>query len=207
MRRAGFTNQNLEGLFLKSIQMKLTLIILVIFIGALGTLAGLNYWKAREIITQNVISEMEKQAVQKQAETLKQLNADRKKLGQEDSDIQQKLDMLKEFSIKKNQALAEAINPHFKHFQFQFLDYTQDGEPVEVCKMICDGIGYFDGLNHSDQILCNIDLVTGLQELNGLNLPIWVDDVESVNADRIPDTGRQMILLKVSDDELKVEGI
>lgn len=73
--------------------------------------------------------------------------------------------------------------------------------------MKCDGIGYFDGLNHSDQILCNIDLVTGLQELNGLNLPIWVDDVESVNADRIPDTGRQMILLKVSDDELKVEGI
>lgn len=151
--------------------------------------------------------EMAKQAVQKQAETLEQLNADRKKLNQEDSDIQQKLDMLKEFSIKKNQALAEAINPHFKHFQFQFLDYTQDGEPVEVCKMICDGIGYFDGLNHSDQILCNIDLVTGLQELNDLNLPIWVDDVESVNADRIPDTGRQMILLKVSDDELKVEGI
>ena len=151
--------------------------------------------------------EMAKQAVQKQAETLEQLNADRKKLGQEDSDIQQKLDMLKEFSIKKNQKLAEAINPLFKHFQFQFLDYTQDGEPVEVCKMICDGIGYFDGLNHSDQILCNIDLVTGLQELNDLNLPIWVDDVESVNADRIPDTGRQMILLKVSDDELKVEGI
>ena len=151
--------------------------------------------------------EMAKQAVQKQTETLEQLNAEQKELGQEDSDIQQKLDMLKEFSIKKNQALAEAINPHFKHFQFQFLDYTQEGEPVEVCKMICDGIGYFDGLNHSDQILCNIDLVTGLQKLNGLNLPIWVDDVESVNADRIPDTGRQMILLKVSEDELKVEGI
>lgn len=149
--------------------------------------------------------EIAKQTIQKHAETLEQLNAEQKELGQKNSDIQQKLDMLKEFSIKKNQKLAETINPHFKHFQFQFLDYTQDGEPVEVCKMICDGIGYFDGLNHSDQILCNIDLVTGLQELNGLNLPIWVDDVESVNADRIPDTGRQMILLKVSDDELKVE--
>lgn len=151
--------------------------------------------------------EIANQTIQKQAEALEQLNTEQKELGQKHSDIQQKLDMLKEFSIKKNQKLAEAINSHFKHFQFQFLDYTQDGEPVEVCKMICDGIGYFDGLNHSDQILCNIDLVTGLQELNGLNLPIWVDDVESVNADRIPDTGRQMILLKVSDDELKVEGI
>lgn len=151
--------------------------------------------------------EIAEQTIQKQSETLEQLNTEKKELGQKQSDIQQKLDMLKEFSSKKNQKLAEAINPHFKHFQFVFLDYTQDGEPVETCKMICDGIGYFDGLNHSDQILCNIDLVTGLQELNGLNLPIWVDDVESVNADRIPDTGRQMILLKVSDDELKVEGI
>ena len=150
--------------------------------------------------------EMAKQGVQKQAETLEQLNTDRKKLGQEDSDIQQKLDMLKEFSIKKNQKLAEAINPHFKHFQFQFLDYTQDGEPVEVCKMICDGIGYFDGLNHSDQILCNIDLVAGLQELNGLKLPIWIDDAESVNEERFPQMEQQVIYLKVSDNELKVEG-
>lgn len=150
--------------------------------------------------------EMAKQAVQKQTETLEQLNTEQKELGQEDSDIQQKLDMLKEFSIKKNQALAEAINPHFKHFQFQFLDYTQDGEPVEVCKMICDGIGYFDGLNHSDQILCNIDLVAGLQELNGLKLPIWIDDAESVNEERFPKMEQQVIYLKVSDNELKVEG-
>jgi DNA repair exonuclease SbcCD ATPase subunit len=150
--------------------------------------------------------EMAKQAVQKQTETLEQLNTEQKELGQEDSDIQQKLDMLKEFSIKKNQALAEAINPLFKHFQFQFLDYTQDGEPVEVCRMIVDGIDYFNGLNHSDQILCNIDLVAGLQELNGLKLPIWIDDAESVNEERFPKMEQQVIYLKVSDNELKVEG-
>lgn len=150
--------------------------------------------------------EMAKQAVQKQTETLEQLNTEQKELGQEDSDIQQKLDMLKEFSIKKNQVLADTINPHFKHFQFQFLDYTQDGEPVEVCRMIVDGIDYFNGLNHSDQILCNIDLVAGLQELNGLKLPIWIDDAESVNEERFPKMEQQVIYLKVSDNELKVEG-
>lgn len=150
--------------------------------------------------------EMAKQAVQKQTETLEQLNTEQKELGQEDSNIQQKLDMLKEFSIQKNQVLADTINPHFKHFQFQFLDYTQDGEPVEVCRMIVDGIDYFNGLNHSDQILCNIDLVAGLQELNGLKLPIWIDDAESVNEERFPKIEQQVIYLKVSDNELKVEG-
>ena len=99
------------------------------------------------------------------------------------------------------------INPHFKHFQFQFLDYTQDGEPLETCRMICNGIDYANGLNHSDRILCDIDLVMGLQEMNDLRLPVWVDDTESVNSDRIPELDTQMILLKVSDGELKVKGI
>jgi len=35
----------------KSLQTKLTVIILVIFLASLGTLGGLNYWKAREIIS------------------------------------------------------------------------------------------------------------------------------------------------------------
>lgn len=143
---------------------------------------------------------------QEKADEIEQLVKEQRELSQKESDVQSQIDLLKEFSIQKNQALADAINPHFKHFQFQFLDYTQDGEPVEVCRMIVDGIDYFNGLNHSDQILCNIDLVAGLQELNGLKLPIWIDDAESVNEERFPKMEQQVIYLKVSDNELKVEG-
>lgn len=100
--------------------------------------------------------------LEEKANNLETMQEEQKKLSQKQANIQQKVDQLTKYSIEKNKALAAVINPHFKHFQFQFLDYTQDGEPVEVCKMICDGIGYFNGLNHSDQILCNIDLVTGL---------------------------------------------
>ena len=142
---------------------------------------------------------------QEKADEIEQLTKEQRELSQKESDVLSQIDLLKEFSIQKNQALADAINPHFKHFQFQFLDYTQDGEPVEVCKMVVGGIDYFSGLNHSDQILCNIDLVAGLQELNGLKLPIWVDDAESVNEERFPKMEQQVIYLKVSDNELKVE--
>ena len=154
-----------------------------------------------------VLMEAQKKAEKEKTEKINSLRAKKTQKGQEYSDIQEKLDLLKKFSIAKNQKLADMINPHFKHFQFQFLDYTQDGEPVEVCKMVVDGIDYFSGLNHSDQILCNIDLVAGLQELNGIRLPIWVDDAESVNTERFPKLEQQMIFLKVSDDELKVEEI
>lgn len=143
--------------------------------------------------------------LEEKANNLEALQEEQKKLSQKQANIQQKVDQLTEYSIEKNKALAAVINPHFKHFQFQFLDYTQDGEPMETCRMICNGIDYANGLNHSDRILCDIDLVMGLQEMNDLRLPVWVDDAESVNSDRIPELDTQMILLKVSDGELNVK--
>lgn len=143
--------------------------------------------------------------LEEKANNLEELQEEQKKLSQKQANIQQKVDQLTEYSIEKNKALAAVINPHFKHFQFQFLDYTQDGEPLETCRMICNGIDYANGLNHSDRILCDIDLVMGLQEMNDLRLPVWVDDTESINSDRIPELDTQMILLKVSDGELNVK--
>lgn len=143
--------------------------------------------------------------LEEKANSLEALQEEQKKLSQKQADIQQKVDQLTDYSIEKNKALAAVINPHFKHFHFQFLDYTQDGEPMETCRMICNGIDYANGLNHSDRILCDIDLVMGLQEMNDLRLPVWVDDTESVNSDRIPGLDTQMILLKVSDGELDVK--
>lgn len=145
--------------------------------------------------------------LEEKANNLEALQEEQKKLSQKQANIQQKVDQLTEYSIEKNKALAAVINPHFKHFKFQFLDYTQDGEPMETCRMICNGIDYANGLNHSDRILCDIDLVMGLQEMNDLRLPVWVDDTESVNSDRIPGLDTQMILLKVSDGDLNVKGI
>ena len=145
--------------------------------------------------------------LEEKSNNLEAMQEEQKKLSQKQANIQHKVDQLTEYSIEKNKALAAVINPHFKHFQFQFLDYTQDGEPIETCRMICNGIDYANGLNHSDRILCDIDLVMGLQEMNDLRLPVWVDDTESVNSDRIPGLDTQMILLKVSDGELNVKSI
>ena len=47
---------------MKSIQMKLTLTLLVIFLVALSALGGFNYWKARAIVTEFVARDMQKAA-------------------------------------------------------------------------------------------------------------------------------------------------
>lgn len=146
-------------------------------------------------------------AVTEKEKRVAELNEELRDLGQVQADIEKNIDTVLNFSIKKNKVLAEKINPFFHHFQFSFLDYTIEGNPVETCKMICNGVNYFDGLNYSDKILCDIDLLRGLQALNDLNLPIFVDNSESINTTRLPNTEQQMIVLRVTDDDLRVKRI
>ena len=123
---------------------------------------------------------------------------------QKEADILRKRDILRNFSIQKNARIAELVNPNFTLFQFVFTDETQSGEIIETCKLMKDGIEY-KNLNYSDQLLCKIDLLRGFQKIQGVQLPIFVDNAESINAERLPEIEQQMIVLEVSGEPLKVE--
>lgn len=159
----------------------------------------------REIARIEADARHAEQAVKDKETRIANLNNELAFMRQVAADIERKIDLIMEFSRAKNQALADMVNPHFHHFKFQFLDYTLEGNPVEVCKMVSNGTDYFSGLNHGDRILTEIDLVSGLQEMNGLNLPIFVDDTESLDADRVPNVKQQLILLRRTDGELEVK--
>lgn len=138
---------------------------------------------------------------------LAKLKAEFDKQKQTVADIERQMDVISQFSIEKNAALAEKINPFFRHFQFSFLDFTIEGNPVETCKMVCAGTDY-NNLNGGDRKLCEVDLCRGLQEINGLNLPIWIDEANTIDPWRIPmDMEQQLILISRTDDELKVDEI
>lgn len=123
---------------------------------------------------------------------------------QKEADILRKRDILRNFSIQKNARIAELVNPNFTQFQFVFTDETQSGEIIETCKLMKNGIEY-KNLNYSDQLLCRIDLVCGFQKINGLSLPVFADNAESLNSWRLPETGRQMVFLEVTESDLAVE--
>lgn len=123
---------------------------------------------------------------------------------QKEADILRKRDILRNFSIQKNSRIAELVNPNFTQFQFIFTEETQSGEIIETCKLMKDGIEY-KNLNYSDQLLCRIDLVCGFQKIKGLSLPIFADNAESLNSWRLPETGRQMVFLEVTEDDLNVD--
>ena len=123
---------------------------------------------------------------------------------QKEADIQRRKDILKNFSIKKNERIAEMINPYFDEFQFNFLSYTQNNDPVEVCEMLRNGVEYRN-LNYSDKLIVQTDLLCGFQKIQGVSLPIFIDNAESINVSRRPVTNRQMVFLEVTEGNLSVE--
>lgn len=163
-----------------------------------GILSEISDKKA--LIKKQISDEEEKE--RRVAELEEKLKAENQKV----ADIERDIDTLKNFSIKKNEALASVVNPHFRHFQFNFLEFTQEGNPVETLRLVVDGTDYFSGLNGGDQRLVELDLCRGLQEINGLCLPIWLDESNTIDTERIPqDLTQQLICLERADCSLKVE--
>jgi chromosome segregation ATPase len=121
--------------------------------------------------------------------------------GQKIADIEQKITLIQNFSIEKNKEIEKIVNGFFKKVSFKFFDTTYEGNVYETLRIMVDGTDYMNGLNHGDRILADIDLVTGFQKMNNLNIPVWVDDVESLDADRIPEIDQQLIMLRVTEDK------
>ena len=115
------------------------------------------------------------------------------------------IDMLQDFSIAKNVALEDMVNRKFEFIKIKMSEETLSGDIKETLRINVNGVDYFNGLNHGDRILAEIFLLKGLQDMNGIKLPIWIDDTESLDENRIPDVSRQLIVIRRTDDEtLKV---
>lgn len=120
---------------------------------------------------------------------------------QKAADIERQMDMLQDFSIAKNAALENMVNSRFEFIKIKMSEETLSGDLKETLRINVNGVDYFNGLNHGDRILAEIFLLKGLQDMNGIKLPIWIDDTESLDESRIPDIGRQMIMIRRTDEE------
>lgn len=116
------------------------------------------------------------------------------------TDIEKNIFLLQEFSIAKNKAIEDLVNSKFEFINLKMSEETLDGTIRETLRIQVDGVDYFGGLNHGDRILAEIYLLKGLQDMNGIRLPIWVDDTESLDSWRVPDIGRQMVMIRRTDD-------
>lgn len=134
-------------------------------------------------------------------EKIEQLENDRKKYEQGKADAEMILYELDILSRKKNDLLVAEINSHFSLVKFQLFEYMKNGKYKEVCVPTIDGYRFGESTNTGREIRGKLDICQSLQNFYGVNLPIILDNAESINDYNIPDIDSQLILLAVTDDK------
>lgn len=101
-----------------------------------------------------------------------------------------------------------AMTSYVKDKYFDTLDIVmseenKSGEMEDCCKIYKDGVSGSN--NTAAQIQIGIELSMAFQRYLGVTMPLFIDKAESINASNLPEYEGQLILLLVSESELKIE--
>lgn len=141
-------------------------------------------------------------------DSIADLEDKRKDLNQEIADWERKLDLLKEFTRKKNELLQADVNKYLNFATAKLFRPLLNGDTEECCDFVYNGEAYARNLNHGARMLTEVDICRAFQKVVGVNFPIIIDDTESVDDWRIPLVDNQLILLKhTQDKELVIEAV
>lgn len=141
-------------------------------------------------------------------DSIADLENKRTDLNQEIADWERKLDLLKEFTRKKNELLQADVNKYLNFATAKLFRPLLNGDTEECCDFVYNGEAYARNLNHGARMLTEVDICRAFQKVASVNFPIIIDDTESVDDWRIPQIDNQLILLKhTQDKELVIENM
>lgn len=141
-------------------------------------------------------------------DSIADLEDKRKDLNQEIADWERKLDLLKEFTRKKNELLQADVNKYLDFATAKLFRPLLNGDTEECCDFVYNGEAYARNLNHGARMLVEVDVCRAFQKVASVNFPIIIDDTESVDDWRIPQVDNQLIMLKhTQDKELVIEAV
>lgn len=141
-------------------------------------------------------------------DSIADLENKRTDLNQEIADWERKLDLLKEFTRKKNELLQTDVNKYLNFATAKLFRPLLNGDTEECCDFVYNGEAYARNLNHGARMLVEVDVCRAFQKVASVNFPIIIDDTESVDDWRIPQIDNQLIMLKhTQDKELVIENM
>ncbi len=132
---------------------------------------------------------------------------------QEKADAEKVLDLLKELEKAKNEELSEEINSKFGIVNWQLFETAKNGNYKSVCVPMIDGKSILTTMsNKGNRILGRVDICRSIQKISGINCPIWLDDLESLDEENQKKVAEmvesQLIMLAVSNNaELEIEEV
>lgn len=140
-------------------------------------------------------------------EEIERYKARHKEVVQLAANEEKKLMLYEDFKKAKIDLLTDEVNKRFSIIKWRLFEKNIQAEGYKpICEPTYKGTLYGNGLNAGHKILIEMDIINTLQKINNASVPVFLDNAERLSSENIPSMDTQLIVLKVSDDKLKVEG-
>ena len=136
---------------------------------------------------------------------IEELRQEQKNLQAKQSENLKMLDLLDDFIEIKVKSIEKSINDKFKIARFKLFEQNKTNDSLnECCEVICNNSPRYNDINNAGKTIVGIDIIQTLAKHYEKNVPIFIDNVDSLDTDNInkviSDIEQQIITLKVSDD-------
>lgn len=140
----------------------------------------------------------------KQVEKIKGLQEELKNNSIELVKLEGKLAKVKEYEEEKSKIISDRVNGKFEYVQIEMSETNKSGDIIPAC-VVKDNKGVNALVtNNASKVLCGIDIALAFQKFYGINLPVFVDNAESINSENFPGINNQVIKLIVDECSFKI---
>ena len=140
----------------------------------------------------------------KQTKQIEDVIADMKKMAQERAQWEKIEQQLVAYEQEKADIVGKRVNQFFDKCKVSMFSEKKDGSLAPNCVITMDGRRSAT-LNKEGTITAGVDVSDAFCRFYGLNLPLFVDDNESLSDDNCVTSERQVITLSVDNCELELK--
>ena len=144
-----------------------------------------------------------KEAFDRITARIAEINEDKLTYQTQLDELDEQLDVAREYNQKAGQLLEDRVNEHFRFVKWSMFKVNLKGEREATCECYHDGVPY-RRLNTAAKVNAGIDIAYTFAKYNEIEVPMLLDECESVNHP-ICRGGQQIRMVVTTDDELKFE--
>ena len=134
-----------------------------------------------------------------------ELQTEQAQLESKVNELNEKLQLLKLFQQSKCRLIEQEINSKFQFVKFKLFDfYVTTGEIKDCCEVLMDDKPYSTALSTGERAKASLDCIKTLQEHFKVELPIFIDDAESITSNSsaiLANFPNQLFMLKVVEGQ------
>lgn len=140
----------------------------------------------------------------KQTKQIEDVQADMKKMAQERAQWEKIEQQLLAYEQEKADIVGKRVNQFFEKCKVSMFSEKKDGSLAPNCVITMDGRRSAT-LNKEGTITAGVDVSDAFCRFYGLNMPLFIDDNESISDDNCVTSDRQIITLSVANCELELK--